>query len=72
MKILIKVPNLARTSADSVLNSVIIPDLVKPIHLLIKMQSNVFELIKVEYLAILAEVYLWKKDYANVLSTIDS
>ena len=64
-------PNLARTSADSVLNNVIIPDLVRANTLVDKNAINAFELNKGGILAILAEVYLWKKDYAGVLSTID-
>jgi hypothetical protein len=64
-------PNLARTSADSVINSVILPDLLNANTLVDKNAINVFELNKGGILAILAEVYLWKKDYTNVLSTID-
>jgi hypothetical protein len=64
-------PNLARTSADEVLNNVIISDLVNANTLVDKNAINVFELNKGGILAILAEVYLWKKDYTNVLSTID-
>ncbi len=64
-------PNLERTSADEVLNNVIIPDLVKANTMVDKNAINVFELNKGGILAILAEVYLWKKDYTKVLSTID-
>ena len=64
-------PNLKQTSADSVLNSVIIPDLITANTLVDKNATNTFELTKGAILAILAEVYLWKKDYANVLSTVD-
>ena len=64
-------PNLARTSVDSVINSVIIPDLIKANDLVDKTSTNVFELNTGGILATLADVYLWKKDYANVLSTID-
>jgi hypothetical protein len=64
-------PNLARTSADSVINSVIIPDLLKAKSLVDNSSTNVFELNVGGILSILADVYLWKKDYANVLSTID-
>ena len=64
-------PNLARTAVDSVINSVIIPDLIKASDLVDKSSANVFELNTGGILATLADVYLWKKDYANVLSTID-
>ncbi len=64
-------PNLARTSADSIINSVIIPDLVKANDLVDKSSTNVFELNTGGILATLADVYLWKKDYTNVLTTID-
>lgn len=64
-------PNLARTSADEVLNNVIIPDLIKANTLVDKNAVSVFELNKGGILAILAEVYLWKKDYQNVLSVIN-
>ena len=64
-------PNLARTSADEVLNNVIIPDLIKANTLVDKNAVSVFELNKGGILAILAEVYLWKKDYPNVLSVIN-
>ncbi len=62
-------PNLPRSPADSVINSVIIPDLLKANTLVDKNSSNVFELNTGGILSILAEVYLWQKDYANVLST---
>jgi len=64
-------PNLARTSADSIINSVIIPGLIKASELLDKSSTNVFELNIGGILATLADVYLWNKDYGNVLSTID-
>ena len=64
-------PNLPRSSADSVINNVIIPDLLKANNLVDKTSTNVFELNTGGILAILAEVYLWKKDYTNVISTTD-
>src|SRR4030095_214164 len=64
-------PYLKQSPADSVLNNVIIPDLIQANNLVDKNATNAFELTKGGILAILAEVYLWKKDYANVLSTID-
>jgi len=64
-------PNLARSPADSVINSIIIPDLLKANSLVDKASTNVFELNTGGILATLADAYLWKKDYAKVLSTID-
>ena len=64
-------PNIARSPADSVINNVIIPDLLKANTLVNKSSTNVFELNTGGILSILAEVYLWKKDYANVISTTD-
>lgn len=64
-------PNLSRSSVDSVINNVIIPDLAKADSLVDKNANIVFELNTGGILAMLAEVYLWKKDYAKVLTTID-
>lgn len=66
-----KSPNLAKSPADSVLNSVIIPDLTTATNLVDKNAVSSFELTKGGILAILSEVYMWKKDYAKALSTID-
>ena len=64
-------PNLARSPADSVLDNVILPDLLKANTMVDLLANNPFELNRGGILAILAEVYLWKKDYVKVLSTID-
>lgn len=64
-------PYVARTAADSVLNSIIIPDLLKANTLVDKSSVNVFELNTGGILSILTDVYLWKKDYAKVISTTD-
>ena len=64
-------PNLPRSPADSVINNVIIPDLLKANTLVDKTAVNVFELNTGGILSILAEVYLWQKDYAKVISTTD-
>jgi starch-binding outer membrane protein, SusD/RagB family len=64
-------PNLPRSPVDSVINGVIIPDLLNAKNLVDKSANNVFELNAGGILAMLAEVYLWQKDYAKVLSTID-
>jgi starch-binding outer membrane protein, SusD/RagB family len=64
-------PNVARSPADSVINSVIIPDLVNASNLADKTATNVFELNYGGILSILTDVYLWKKDYGNVIATTD-
>jgi hypothetical protein len=64
-------PNLPRSPVDSVINGVIIPDLLNAKNLVDKSANNVFELNAGGILAMLAEVYIWQKDYAKVLSTID-
>lgn len=64
-------PNVPRTPADSVLNSVIIPDLQKAFTLADPNANNVFELNSRGILSILAEVYLWQKNYAKVIEKTD-
>jgi hypothetical protein len=64
-------PNLPRSPADSVITNVIIPDLLKANSLVDKSSTNVFELNTGGILSILADVYLWQKDYAKVISTTD-
>ena len=65
------VPNLPRTAADSIIDNVIIQDLIKANSLVDKSSINIFELNTGGLLSMLAEVYLWKKDYANVIATTD-
>ena len=60
---------LARTPADTVLNNVIIPDLLMANSLVDKSALSTFTINTGAILSILAEVYLWKHDYTNVLAT---
>ena len=63
-------PNVPRSSADSIVNSLIIPDLEKALTLLDKNATrSVWEINDGSILSILTDVYLWKKDYAKVIST---
>ena len=63
-------PNVPRSSADSIINSLIIPDLEKALTLLDKNATrSVWEINDGSILSILADVYLWKKDYAKVITT---
>jgi starch-binding outer membrane protein, SusD/RagB family len=65
-------PSVPRSAADSIINGIIIPDLEKALTLLDKNAArNAFEINDGSILSILADVYLWKKDYAKVLSTTD-
>ncbi|HTD92307.1 MAG TPA: RagB/SusD family nutrient uptake outer membrane protein [Chitinophagaceae bacterium] len=64
-------PNLPRSPADSVINGVIIPDLVKASNLADKTATSVFELNYGGILSILTDVYLWQKYYGKVISTTD-
>lgn len=63
-------PNLPRSPADSIVNSIIIPDLERALTLLNKNAARtVWEINDGSILSILTEVHLWKKDYAKVLAT---
>ncbi len=62
-------PRKPRTSQDSVLNFVILPDLVKARTLINRSLTNVFEISEGAILAMLTDVYMWKKDHANALAT---
>lgn len=64
-------PNLPRTPADSVINFVIIPDLLKANTLVDKTSVNTFEITTGSILSMLAEVYMWQKDYAKVIAVTD-
>jgi hypothetical protein len=64
-------PSIPRSPADSVINNVIIPDLQKALSLVDKNATSVWEINNGSILSMLADVYLWKKDYAKVLSTTD-
>ena len=62
-------PNLPRSPADSVINNVIIPDLLKATTLADKNAINVWEVTTGSILSILTEVYMWVKNYAKVIET---
>ena len=62
-------PLAPRSSADSILNNIIIPDLVKAYTLSDKANTTVWELNAGGILAMLTDAYMWKKDYAKVLET---
>lgn len=62
-------PLAPRSSADSILNNIIIPDLVKAYTLSDKANTTVWELNAGGILALLTDAYMWKKDYAKVLET---
>ena len=64
-------PNRPRSPADSVIKNVIIPDLLQAYTLSDKNATTVWELNTGGILSILADVYLWIKDYAKVISTTD-
>lgn len=63
--------DLPRTPADSILKSVILPDLQKALTLSNPTGTTVFEVNTGGILSMLTEVYLWQKDYAKVLETTD-
>ena len=62
-------PDLARSPADSILNSVIIPDLNKADTLVNPTVKSSFLLNKGGILSILTDVYLWQKKYDQVIET---
>jgi len=64
-------PNLARTSKDTILYKVILPDLKKALTLIDKKSLNTFEITTPGILSIQTEVYLWLHDYKNVIATTD-
>lgn len=61
-------PLAPRNSADSILNNVILPDLIKANTLVTKTNSTVWEMNAGAVLALLTDVYMWKKDYAKALT----
>lgn len=63
--------SLSRSNKDSILTNIIVPDLKKALLLIDKKSNNTFEINYGAILAILTEVYMWQKDYANVLATTD-
>ena len=62
-------PKKPRTPADSVINSVIIPDLTKALALVNKNVNLVFEINQGAILAMLTDVHMWKKDYAAAITS---
>jgi starch-binding outer membrane protein, SusD/RagB family len=62
---------IPRSPADSILNSIVIPDLLKAYELSDKTNTTVWELTAGGILAMLTEVYMWKKDYAGALDASD-
>jgi len=61
-------PLAPRNSADSILNNVILPDLNKANALVTKTNATVWEMNAGAILALLTDVYMWKKDYAKALT----
>jgi len=59
----------ARTPVDSILNFSILPDLKQALALIDPSQTNAFQITKGAILAMLTDVYMWQKDYPNVLTT---
>lgn len=60
-----------RISKDSVLNNVILPDLIKAESLIKVTNRERKRISKNAIWAIMADVYLWMKDYNNVVITVD-
>jgi len=60
-------PKESRSSADSILNNIIIPDLNTAYNLVDKSITTVWELNVASILAMQTEVYMWKKDYVKAL-----
>jgi starch-binding outer membrane protein, SusD/RagB family len=60
-------PLAPRTSANEVLNNVILPDLTKAYSLVNKTNTLVWEMTAGGILALQTDVYMWKKDYAKAL-----
>lgn len=60
-------PLAPRSSADSILNNIIIPDMVKAYSLVDKANTTVWEMNAGAILALQTDVYMWKKDYTRAL-----
>ncbi len=60
-------PLTPRSAADSIIDNIIIPDLNKAYDLSDKTITTAWNLTAAGILAILTDVYMWKKDYANAL-----
>jgi hypothetical protein len=62
-------PLAPRSGADSILNNIIIPDLVKAYSLVDKTNVTVWEMNAGAILALQTDVYMWKLDYAKALES---
>ena len=62
-------PDLPRSPADSILNSIIIPDLLKADTLANPTIKSTFFLNTGGILSILTDVYMWQKNYTKVIET---
>jgi starch-binding outer membrane protein, SusD/RagB family len=62
---------IPRSPADSILNNIIIPDLLKAYELTDRTVTTPYEITTSGILAMLTEVYMWKKDYAGALDASD-
>lgn len=60
----------ARTPGETILNDVIIPDMLKAEELMATPNSN-FRFSKASILCLQANVYMWKKDYPNAKKALD-
>ncbi|MEO8173306.1 MAG: RagB/SusD family nutrient uptake outer membrane protein, partial [Sediminibacterium sp.] len=66
-------PERERTAADKIITDVIIPDLTKAYSLITKGQTPVvWNVSEGAVCAALADVYMWKKDYANAIVWINN
>jgi hypothetical protein len=64
-------PSKLRESKDKIINEIIIPDLQKAYDLTTHAQkANIWYLNEGAICAIMADVYMWKKDYANAIAWI--
>lgn len=64
-------PLSPRSPKDSIIDHVIIPDLLKAYDLVDKNVTTVWDLTAGGILSILTDVYMWKKDYPKVIETTD-
>jgi hypothetical protein len=64
-------PLTPRSPKDSIIDNIIIPDLNKAYDLSDKTLTNAWDLTAGGILAILTDVYMWKKDYAKALDASD-
>lgn len=60
---------IGRSNKDSIINNIILPDLKKALTMVDASQKSTFYINEGAILSLLAEVYMWNKDYANVIAT---